>query len=143
VARSANAKKATETVGLSDEAKRRLREAGALLLLPLALYLLVCLASYNDQDPSWGHVGTVEHARNFGGAVGANIANLLRYIFGLVSYCFPLLLLLLMPLLAGSTGRRGCSAWWADASCWLLWFAGGCCIACCWCAACAAWTSVT
>ncbi|MGC1548498.1 MAG: DNA translocase FtsK 4TM domain-containing protein [Rhodanobacter sp.] len=95
MARSANVKKEKEKVGLSEELKRRLREAGALLLLPLALYLLVCLVSYNDQDPSWGHVGTVEQAHNFGGAVGANIANLLRYIFGLVAYCFPLLLLLL------------------------------------------------
>ena len=75
---AANAKKANEPIGLSEEAKRRLREVGALLLLPLAVYLLVCLASYNDQDPSWGHASTVEHARNFGGAVGATIANLLR-----------------------------------------------------------------
>ena len=79
VARSANVKKAKNpTPALSDELKRRLREAGALLLLPLAVYLLVCLASYHEQDPSWGHVGTLEHARNFGGAVGANNASLVR-----------------------------------------------------------------
>ncbi|MEI7038211.1 DNA translocase FtsK 4TM domain-containing protein [Fulvimonas yonginensis] len=88
-----------------------MREAGALLLLPLAIYLLVCLASYNDQDPSWGHVGTVEHARNFGGAVGANIANLLRYIFGLVSYCFPLLLLLLGVQVLRQRGEQAEHPW--------------------------------
>ena len=81
--------------GLSDELKRRLREAGALLLLPLALYLLVCLFSYNPHDPSWTNAGQLEHAHNFGGTVGAYIADLLRWIFGLVAYCFPLLLLLL------------------------------------------------
>ncbi|MCX7514943.1 DNA translocase FtsK [Frateuria hangzhouensis] len=108
---AANVKKAPESVGLSEEAKRRLREAGALLLLPLALYLLVCLASYNDQDPSWGHVGTVEHARNFGGAVGANIANLLRYIFGWVSYCFPLLLLLLGVQVLRQRGEEAEHPW--------------------------------
>ncbi|WP_235499632.1 DNA translocase FtsK [Frateuria sp. Soil773] len=96
---------------MSDELRRRLREAGALLLLPLALYLLVCLFSYNDQDPSWGHVGTAEHARNFGGAVGANIANLLRYIFGLVSYCFPLLLLLLGVQVLRQHGERAVHPW--------------------------------
>ncbi|HZY32828.1 MAG TPA: DNA translocase FtsK 4TM domain-containing protein [Rhodanobacter sp.] len=80
---------------MSDELKRRLREAGALLLLPLALYLLVCLASYNAHDPSWTNAGQVEQAQNFGGTVGAHIADLLRWIFGLVAYCFPLLLLLL------------------------------------------------
>ncbi|NUO74193.1 MAG: DUF87 domain-containing protein [Frateuria sp.] len=108
---AANAKKANEPIGLSEEAKRRLREVGALLLLPLAVYLLVCLASYNDQDPSWGHASTVEHARNFGGAVGANIANLLRYIFGLVSYCFPLLLLLLGVQVLRQRGEQAEHPW--------------------------------
>ena len=113
MARSANVKKAKEKerTGLSEELKRRLREAGALLLLPLALYLLVCLFSYNDQDPSWGHASTVEHARNFGGEVGANIANLLRYIFGLVAYCFPLLLLGLGVQVLRHRGVRTVQPW--------------------------------
>ncbi|MFC4762949.1 DNA translocase FtsK [Dyella koreensis] len=111
MARSANVKKQKEPSGLSEELKRRLREAGALLLLPLALYLLVCLFSYNDQDPSWGHASTVEHARNFGGEVGANIANLLRYIFGLVSYCFPLLLLILGVQVLRHRGERTVQPW--------------------------------
>ncbi|MGA0585642.1 DNA translocase FtsK [Dyella sp. KRB-257] len=112
MARSANVKKARPpTPALSEELKRRLREAGALLLLPLALYLLVCLFSYNEQDPSWGHVGTVEHARNFGGAIGANIANLLRYIFGLASYAFPLLLLVLGVQVLRHRGERAVHPW--------------------------------
>ncbi|WP_426271665.1 DNA translocase FtsK [Dyella kyungheensis] len=110
--RTANVKKdKQEREGLSEELKRRLREAGALLLLPLALYLLVCLFSYNDQDPSWGHAGTVEHARNFGGEVGANIANVLRYIFGLVSYFFPLLLLFLGVQVLRHRGERTVQPW--------------------------------
>ncbi|MBB6185862.1 DNA translocase FtsK [Rhodanobacter sp. MP7CTX1] len=92
MARSANVKQKPKE-GLSDELKRRLREAGALLLLPLALYLLVCLFSYNALDPSWSHVGQAEHARNFGGMLGAYVADLLRYLFGMVAYAFPLLLL--------------------------------------------------
>jgi S-DNA-T family DNA segregation ATPase FtsK/SpoIIIE len=92
VARSANVKQKPKE-GLSDELKRRLREAGAVLLLPLALYLLVCLFSYNAMDPSWSHAGQSEHARNFGGMLGAYVADLLRYLFGMVAYAFPLLLL--------------------------------------------------
>ena len=92
MARSANVKQKPKE-GLSDELKRRLREAGALLLLPLALYLLVCLFSYNAMDPSWSHAGQSEHARNFGGMLGAYVADLLRYLFGMVAYAFPLLLL--------------------------------------------------
>ena len=71
MARSANVKQKKEPVALSDELKRRLREAGALLLLPLALYLLVCLFSYDAQDPSWSHVGAAAHVHNLGGTVGA------------------------------------------------------------------------
>ena len=113
VARSAKAtpKKEKPREGLSEELKRRLREAGALLLLPLAIYLLVCLFSYNDQDPSWGHASTAEHAHNLGGEVGANIANLLRYIFGLVSYCFPLLLLILGVQVLRHRGERAVQPW--------------------------------
>jgi DNA segregation ATPase FtsK/SpoIIIE, S-DNA-T family len=111
VARSAKVIEKSKGRALSEELKRRLREAGALLLLPLALYLLVCLFSYNDQDPSWGHVGSVDHARNFGGSVGANIANLLRYIFGLVAYFFPLLLLALGIQVLRQRGDRDVAPW--------------------------------
>ena len=111
VKKQAKAQVKAQREGLSDELKRRLREAGALLLLPLALYLLVCLLSYNDQDPSWGHMGVAERATNFGGAVGANIANLLRYIFGLVSYCFPLLLLALGIQVIRHRGERNVQPW--------------------------------
>jgi S-DNA-T family DNA segregation ATPase FtsK/SpoIIIE len=111
VKKQARSQVKAQSEGLSDELKRRLREAGALLLLPLALYLLVCLLSYNDQDPSWGHMGIAERATNFGGAVGANIANLLRYIFGLVSYCFPLLLLALGIQVLRARGERLVAPW--------------------------------
>ncbi|MFK2876446.1 DNA translocase FtsK [Rhodanobacter hydrolyticus] len=100
MAPSANVKQKKESAGLSDELKRRLREAGALVLLALALYLLVCLFSYDAQDPSWSHAGVVAHSRNLGGTVGAYVADLLRYLFGGVAYFFPLLLLALsVPVL--------------------------------------------
>lgn len=81
--------------GMSDETRRRLREAGVLLLVPLAVYLLVCLFSYNPSDPSWSHVASTGKTRNLGGTVGAWMADLLRYLFGAVAYFFPLLLLAL------------------------------------------------
>jgi len=111
VKKQARSQVKAQSEGLSDELKRRLREAGALLLLPLALYLLVCLLSYNDQDPSWGHMGIAERATNFGGSIGANIANLLRYIFGLVSYFFPLLLLALGIQVLRARGERLVAPW--------------------------------
>ncbi len=81
--------------GLNEDLRRRLREAGVLLLVPLAVYLLVCLISYSPQDPSWSHASEGNLVHNFGGMVGAWIADLLRYLFGVVAYAFPLLLLAL------------------------------------------------
>nr|WP_206064243.1 DNA translocase FtsK [Oleiagrimonas sp. C23AA] len=75
--------------------KRRLREAGVLLLVPVAVYLLVCLFSYSEQDPSWSHVAQNVHVHNWGGTVGAWLADLMRYLFGIVAYAFPLLLVVI------------------------------------------------
>ncbi|WP_426661329.1 DNA translocase FtsK [Rhodanobacter aciditrophus] len=111
MARSANVKQKKETVALSDELKRRLREAGALVLLPLALYLLVCLFSYDAQDPSWSHVGTAAHVHNLGGTVGAYVADLLRYLFGGVAYFFPVLLLLLGVQVLRQRGMQPVHPW--------------------------------
>ncbi len=110
MARSANSRPHPKE-GLNEETRRRLRETGALLLIPLAVYVLVCLFTYNDQDPSWGHAGNLEYARNFGGTVGANLANLLRYIFGLAAYCFPLLLLALGMQVLRQRGERAARPW--------------------------------
>ena len=81
--------------GLSDELKRLLREAGVLLLLPVALYLFVCLASHSPQDPGWSHAGPDLPVHNFGGHIGAFLADLLLGFCGGLAYAFPLLLAVL------------------------------------------------
>jgi S-DNA-T family DNA segregation ATPase FtsK/SpoIIIE len=110
VTRSGNVKQQPR-VGLSEELKRRLREAGALLLLPLALYLLVCLLSYDPMDPAWSYAGQLEHPHNFGGIYGAYAADVLRSLFGLVAYAFPLLLLLLGLRVLRARGEHKVQPW--------------------------------
>jgi len=101
----AKAKPVESDGGLHEDLRRRLREAGVLLLVPLAVYLLVCLISYSPQDPSWSHAAGNDAVHNFGGMVGAWIADLLRYLFGVVAYAFPLLLLALgLRVLRRDTG---------------------------------------
>jgi S-DNA-T family DNA segregation ATPase FtsK/SpoIIIE len=73
--------------------QKRLREVAFLLLLPVVVYLLACLVSYSPQDPGWSHAGQPDNVHNFGGAVGAWIADLTFYFFGGLAYVFPLLLL--------------------------------------------------
>ncbi|WP_313919762.1 DNA translocase FtsK 4TM domain-containing protein [Tahibacter sp.] len=77
----------------SDPLQKRLREIAFILLLPVVVYLLACLLSYSPQDPGWSHAGEPEQIHNFGGAVGAWIADLSLYFFGGLAYVFPLLLL--------------------------------------------------
>jgi S-DNA-T family DNA segregation ATPase FtsK/SpoIIIE len=112
VARSVGAKAKPDKPGLSEELQRRLREAGVLLLVPLAVYLLVCLFSYSEQDPSWSHAAESGVVHNLGGTVGAWIADLLRYLFGAVAYAFPLLLLALgVQVLRRDLGTREPTQW--------------------------------
>jgi S-DNA-T family DNA segregation ATPase FtsK/SpoIIIE len=76
-----------------DAMQRRLREAAFLLLVPVAVYLLLCLITYSPEDPGWSHAGQAEHLRNLGGTVGAWAADLSFYLFGYLAYAFPLMLL--------------------------------------------------
>jgi DNA segregation ATPase FtsK/SpoIIIE, S-DNA-T family len=80
----------------SERTRRLLREAAALLLFPLALYLFACLIGYSPADPGWSHAANPgEAVHNFGGTAGAYIADLLFQLFGAIAYAFPLLLIAL------------------------------------------------
>ncbi|MEO6075748.1 MAG: DNA translocase FtsK 4TM domain-containing protein, partial [Dokdonella sp.] len=77
----------------NERLHRVFRESGFLLLLPLAVYLLLCLISYSPQDPGWSHSGQPDKIANFGGQLGAWFADLLYYFSGYCAWLFPLLLL--------------------------------------------------
>jgi S-DNA-T family DNA segregation ATPase FtsK/SpoIIIE len=91
VARDSKAKPGEES---GDAMQRRLREAAFLLLLPVAVYLLLCLITYSPDDPGWSHAGRPDNLRNLGGTVGAWAADLSFYLFGYLAYAFPLMLLI-------------------------------------------------
>ena len=57
-----------------------------MLLGALALYLLLVFATYRRDDPAWSHSATGEVAHNAGGVVGAWLADLFLYLFGLSAY---------------------------------------------------------
>src|SRR5687767_784354 len=63
-----------------------LREAKWLALTALAAYLLLVLATFNKGDPGWSHSATGAVTQNAGGRVGAWLADLLLYLFGLSAY---------------------------------------------------------
>ncbi|MCP4492632.1 MAG: cell division protein FtsK [Gammaproteobacteria bacterium] len=76
----------------ANQISRRLREAGMLLSFALAIYILVALFTYNNMDASWSHSGSNDAIYNFGGIVGAWIADLLFYLFGFPSFLLPIMI---------------------------------------------------
>jgi len=63
-----------------------LREAKWLVLVALAVYLVLIFATFHRADPGWSHSATEAVTRNAGGLVGAWLADLLLYLFGISAY---------------------------------------------------------
>ncbi|MDF0604046.1 DNA translocase FtsK 4TM domain-containing protein [Neisseriaceae bacterium TC5R-5] len=63
-----------------------LREAWWLLMAVLAVYLVLVLASYSPLDSAWSHSSSDPTVRNYGGALGARLSDLLLYLFGLSAW---------------------------------------------------------
>ncbi|MBI3374029.1 MAG: DNA translocase FtsK 4TM domain-containing protein [Betaproteobacteria bacterium] len=63
-----------------------LREAKWLAGLAVAGYLLLILATFDQGDAGWSHSATSASIHNAGGLVGAWLADLLLYLFGLSAY---------------------------------------------------------
>lgn len=70
---------------------RLLREAGFYVLAAVAVYLMLSLATYNANDPSWSHAGPSSKVSNLGGRAGAYIVDVLLNLFGFLAYLFPLM----------------------------------------------------
>jgi DNA segregation ATPase FtsK/SpoIIIE, S-DNA-T family len=72
--------------GLSPRFARLVRESWWLLVVALLAYFALILASYSKDDPGWSFSGTGNPAENLGGPVGAWLADLLLYLFGLSAW---------------------------------------------------------
>ena len=71
-----------------------LREAKWLVLVALAGYLALILVTFRKADPGWSHSATGDLVQNAGGRVGAWIADLLLYLFGVSAYWWVALCLI-------------------------------------------------
>jgi S-DNA-T family DNA segregation ATPase FtsK/SpoIIIE len=67
------------------------REFWWFALLGLALYLVLILYTYSKTDPGWSHSTTVDAIHNAGGRVGAWLADVLLYVFGVSAYWWVVL----------------------------------------------------
>jgi len=69
--------------------RHRVREGLFLVSIACALFLLISLATYSTKDPGWSSTGLGNKVGNWGGRVGAWMADIFLSIFGIVAYCFP------------------------------------------------------
>lgn len=63
-----------------------MRESWWLLVVAIFAYLALILATYQRTDPGWSFSGTGAAIHNKGGAVGAWLADLLLYLFGISAW---------------------------------------------------------
>src|SRR5690606_13359249 len=63
-----------------------LREAKWLALVAVAAYLLLAFLTYRRSDPAWSHSETGAVVSNAGGVVGAWVADILLFLFGISAY---------------------------------------------------------
>ncbi|OPP43250.1 DNA translocase FtsK [Salmonella enterica subsp. enterica serovar Enteritidis] len=71
---------------------RRLLEALLILIALFAVWLMAALLSFNPSDPSWSQTAWHEPIHNLGGAPGAWLADTLFFIFGVMAYTIPVII---------------------------------------------------
>ncbi|EIX9823099.1 DNA translocase FtsK [Salmonella enterica] len=71
---------------------RRLLEALLILIALFAVWLMAALLSFNPSDPSWSQTAWHEPIHNLGGAPGVWLADTLFFIFGVMAYTIPVII---------------------------------------------------
>jgi S-DNA-T family DNA segregation ATPase FtsK/SpoIIIE len=74
---------------LAIQMGNRIREGLLIIAAAIALFLLVSFVSYVNTDPGWMGTGTKNHIANWGGRVGAFLADILLSLFGYIAYLIP------------------------------------------------------
>ncbi|HBW1977411.1 TPA: DNA translocase FtsK [Klebsiella quasipneumoniae] len=72
---------------------RRLLEAMLILCSLFAIWLMAALLSFNPSDPSWSQTAWHEPIHNLGGDPGAWLADTLFFIFGVMAYTIPVIII--------------------------------------------------
>ncbi|QPK01970.1 DNA translocase FtsK 4TM domain-containing protein [Enterobacter mori] len=72
---------------------RRLLEALLIVIALFAVWLMAALLSFNPSDPSWSQTAWHEPIHNLGGIPGAWLADTLFFIFGVMAYTLPVIMI--------------------------------------------------
>lgn len=74
---------------ISIQMAHRLREGILIIAAAIAVFLLTAFLTYHSTDPSWSNTGVSEKVLNWGGRVGAFLADMFLSFFGCIAYVLP------------------------------------------------------
>lgn len=78
---------------MEEKTIRGLREVALLGFSAIALFFIIALMTFSNEDPGWSHSGTRDSIANACGMAGAWLADFSLSIFGLMAFLFPLMIL--------------------------------------------------
>jgi DNA segregation ATPase FtsK/SpoIIIE, S-DNA-T family len=78
---------------LEEKTFRSLREVAVLVFFAGALFFLISLFTYSNEDAGWTHSSTSQTVTNAGGVVGAWLADFCFSFFGVVAYLLPVVII--------------------------------------------------
>ncbi|MGZ5008324.1 MAG: DNA translocase FtsK [Methylobacter sp.] len=91
---------------MEEKTFRGLREVALLGFIAGALFFLISLITFSNEDAGWTHSGSVQTVSNACGVFGAWIADFMLSCFGLVAYLFPVIIFW-QGYLIYTRGRQG------------------------------------
>jgi S-DNA-T family DNA segregation ATPase FtsK/SpoIIIE len=91
---------------MEEKTFRGLREVALLGFIAGALFFLISLITFSNEDAGWTHSGSVQTISNACGVFGAWIADFMLQCFGLVAYLFPVIIFW-QGYLIYTQGRQG------------------------------------
>ncbi|MCF7967170.1 MAG: DNA translocase FtsK 4TM domain-containing protein [Methylobacter tundripaludum] len=91
---------------MEEKPFRGLREVALLGFIAGALFFLISLITFSNEDAGWTHSGSVQTVSNACGVFGAWIADFMLSCFGLAAYLFPVIIFW-QGYLIYTQGRQG------------------------------------
>ena len=77
---------------MEEKTFRGLREIAVLGFFAVALFFLISLITFSNEDAGWTHSGAVQTVTNACGVFGAWLADFTLSFFGLIAYLFPVII---------------------------------------------------
>ncbi|KAF3976857.1 MAG: cell division protein FtsK [Methylococcales symbiont of Iophon sp. n. MRB-2018] len=92
---------------IEEKTVRGLREVALLGFFTIALFFLIALITFSNEDAGWSHSGSMSSISNACGVVGAWVADFVLCVFGLMAYLFPIMLVWHGYLIYSQQQQRG------------------------------------